>query len=68
MFQCQRRTTLNSECKFCCRVFKWSGDTNNQLIFSKCYTDFFWDTHSEQVFVQNTYLKENLQIKRCAYF
>ena len=68
MFWCQRRSIFDSECKFCCKVFKWSGDTNNQLIFSKCYTDF-WDTHSEQVFVQDTYLTENLQIKkRYVYF
>ena len=68
MFWRQRKATLHSECKICCNMFKWSGDTNNQLIFSKCYTDF-WDTHSEQVVVQNTYLSENLGLKKiCAYF
>ena len=68
MFWCHRKATLHFECKICCKVFKWSGDTNNQLIFSKCYTDF-WDTHSEQVFVQHTYLEENLNVNvRCMYF
>ena len=68
LFWCQRKNFVDSECKFCCQVFRWNGDTNNQLIFSKCYTDF-WDTHSEQVFVQDTYLSENLGLKkRCGYF
>ena len=68
LFWCHRKNVFNSECKICCQVFRSDDDPTKTFLYSKSYIDL-WDTHGEKVFVEETYLEENMQAySRCAYF
>ena len=67
MFWCHRRNVLNSECKICCQVFRCNEDPQKKILYSNNYLDF-WDTHAEKLYVEETYLNQNLQcVNRCQY-
>ena len=67
-FWCHRKNVLDSECKICCQVFRCNEDPHKNFLYSNNYLDF-WDTHAEKVYVEATYLEQNLQcVNRCKYF
>ena len=59
---------MDSECKICCQVFRCNEDPSEKNLYSNNYLDF-WDTHAEKVYVEETYLEQNLQCEHgCKYF
>ena len=68
MFWCHRKNVLDSECKICYQVFRCDEDPSKKNLYSNDCLDF-WDTHAENVYVEETYLEQNLQsIHGCKYF
>ena len=68
MFWCHRKNVFNSECKIFCQVFRSDEDPTKNVLYSKSYINF-WDTHAEKVFVEETYLEENMECySKYAYF